>query len=82
MFRDEHMNSYTIFQSAQLLERFSSLQRTGLPADKLEQRLAPESINALMTEENRAAAPRKGNSRAREVQSASGVIDDYFNLVR
>jgi len=54
MFRDEHMNSYTIFQNAQLLERFRSLQRGGFPTDKLEERFAAEAVDALMSKEQRA----------------------------
>ena len=39
---DEHMNLYTIFQCAQLLERFSALQRTGFPLHKLQKRARAE----------------------------------------
>ena len=47
MFRDEHMNLYTIFQRAQLLERFGALQRRRFPFHKLQERLAPKTVNAL-----------------------------------
>ena len=83
MFRDEHMNSYTIFQNAQLLERFRSLQRGGFPTDKLEERFASEPVNALMSEEQMSrSAPRKRNSSAGEIQSATTFIDDNLYLVR
>ena len=50
------MNLYTIFQCAQLFERFTAFQRTWFPSHKLEQHLAPESINALMAEQGRAVS--------------------------
>src|SRR5437763_10185708 len=48
MFRDEHMNLYTIFKSAQLLERFRALQRRRFPSHKIEERFAAKPVNALM----------------------------------
>ena len=50
MFRDEHMNSYTIFQSAQLLERLRAFTRTGFPAHEPQQRISSETVNPLVTE--------------------------------
>src|SRR6188472_3640983 len=43
------MNSYTIFQCAQLFERFSAFQRTWFPSYKLQQRLAAKPVNSLVT---------------------------------
>src|SRR5205823_14618333 len=49
LFRKEHMNTYTIFQWAQLLQRLCALQWTPFPSYKLQQRVAPEAVDALMT---------------------------------
>ena len=52
MFSKEHMNIYTIFQSAQLLQRLCALQRAPFPFHKLQERVAPESVDALMATED------------------------------
>ena len=50
MSRDEHMNSYTIFQCAQLLEGFEPLAGRLRPVHKSQQRMASKTIDALVTE--------------------------------
>jgi hypothetical protein len=51
MFRDEHMNLYTIFKSAQLLERLRAFARRAFPADEFEQRRPPERVNPLVSQD-------------------------------
>ena len=50
MFRDEHMNPYTIFKRAQLLERFRLFERRWFPFHELKERLTPKSVDALVTQ--------------------------------
>src|ERR1700730_7343423 len=57
MFRDEHMNPYTILHRAQLLERFGSLQWRRFPLHKLQQHRAAEAVNALMAQKQGAVIP-------------------------
>src|SRR5438309_11455959 len=76
------MNRYTIFQCAQLLERFSALQRTWFPSHKLKQRPAPESINALVTKKQRAPVFLwSRDRRTREIKSVATKIENDFHLV-
>src|SRR5437773_3717424 len=76
------MNRYTIFQCAQLLERFSALQRTRFPFYKLEQCVAPESINALVTKKQRAPVFLwSRDHRTREIKSIAAKIENDFHLV-
>src|SRR5690242_20171686 len=83
MFRDEHINTYTIFKSAQLFERFGALQRGWVPFHELEQHLAAESVDALMAQifHSRKIA-WEGDGGAREIEGASRQIDNNFYLMR
>src|SRR5437868_1503224 len=92
------MNLYTIFQCAQLLQRFSAFQRTRLPAYKLEQRLASETVDSLVTEqggalsrsllssggglETAASFRLEWDRSTREIKSAAAKIENDFHLVR
>src|SRR5262249_35411318 len=76
------MNSYTIFQCAQLLERLGAFQRSGFPRYKLQKGVAPETVDALMTKSQRAILLLKWNRRAREIESVSSKINNHFDLVR
>ena len=79
---DEHMNLYTIFQCAQLLQRLCALQRTRFPLHKLQERVAPKTVDALMakiTNTGRVGGVRDHASR--EVESAIIPIQDNFDLV-
>src|ERR1022692_1575852 len=78
------MNSYTIFKSAQLLERFSLFERRWFPFYELEQRLAAKAVDALMAQNLGACASilGKGDSASREVKSVSGKIENHLHLVR
>ncbi len=51
------MNFYTIFQRAQLFQRFRPLQRRPLPFYKSQKRFTPESINALVPKKQEAVVP-------------------------
>ena len=82
MFRDEHMNSYTIFQSAQLLEGLSPFQWARFPTNEPEEQIAAETINALVPQKNGATAPRIGNWRSRKIKSTAFRVDHNFHLVR
>src|SRR6266508_3369526 len=76
------MNLYTIFQCAQLLERFSAFQRTWFPFHKLKQRLTPKSVNALVTEKQRApVGPWSRDRRTREIKSVAAKIENDLHLV-
>src|SRR5207253_8664333 len=91
------MNLYTIFQCAQLLQRLCAFQRTRFPAYKLEQRLASETVNSLMTKQGGAlsrslpfsaggletAAPfrLKWDRSTREIKSAAAKVENDFHLV-
>ena len=83
MFRDEHMNSYTIFKSAQLFERFGAFQRSWFPFHELEQHLAAESVDTLMAQifHSRKIA-RVWDGGAREIERAPRKIDNNFHLMR
>ena len=83
MFCDEHMNFYTIFQRAQLLETFSALQRGRFPSHKLEKRIATKTVNTLMPQmANTGTLGGIGDKTSREVKSAIIQIYDDFVLVR
>jgi len=56
MFGNEHMNIYAIFQCAQLFQRLCALQRTRLPFNEPQERVAPEAVNALMAKKQGAIA--------------------------
>ena len=58
MFRDEHMNPYTIFKRAQLLERLRFFEWRRFPFHELKQRLAPKSVDALVPQKQGAAVSR------------------------
>ena len=82
MFSKEHMNIYTIFQSAQLLQRFCALQRAPFPFHKLQERVAPESVDALMTKISylrRIAG--EGDRSAGKIKCAAACIDNDLDLV-
>src|ERR1700694_5674980 len=84
MFRDEHMNLYTIFERAQLFERFGALQRGRFPFHELQQRAAPKPVNALVPQifnRSRAVA-REGDGVAGEVKRIAVKIDNYLYLMR
>ena len=57
MFRDEHINSYTIFESAQLFEGFGTLERARFPGDESKQGRAAEGVDALVSQKDRASIP-------------------------
>src|ERR1700752_3827660 len=90
------MNLYTIFKCAQLLETFPALPRHPFPLGKPEQRVAPETINALMAKHQGVVGPGsttllfggpfrpvgKGNRFAKEVDRCSGRIDRHLYLMR
>src|SRR6266496_3207515 len=76
------MNPYTIFQCAQLLERFSAFQRTWFPSHKLKQRFTPKSVNALVTEKQRApVGPCSRDRRSREIKSVAAKVENDLHLV-
>src|SRR3954453_13215618 len=84
MFCDEHMNSYTILQRSQLLERFSAFKRRWFPADEAQQKVARVAVDALMTK--RANGPTRvtheRNRTAREVERAAVRTEYDFHLMR
>src|SRR6266513_2732500 len=84
MFRDEHMNLYTIFKSAQLLERFCALQRRRFPPHKIKQRFAAKTVDALMPQilYRGGAVAREGDRVARKVKRFAVKIDDHLHLMR
>src|SRR6266487_293050 len=84
MFRDEHMNLYTIFKSAQLLERLGPLQWRRFPFHKLQEGLSPKTVNALMTQipYRRGAIAREGDSVARKIERVAAKIDNHLYLMR
>src|SRR5437763_14296676 len=70
MFHDEHMNLYTIFESAQLFERFGALQWRRFPPHKIKERFSPKTVNALVPQilyRHRSIA-REGDRVARKVK--------------
>ena len=79
---DEHMNSYTIFQCAQLLKRLGTFQRSGFPPHKLQEGVAPETVEALMAKRQGAILLVEWDRRAREIEGVSSKINNYFDLVR
>src|SRR6266567_7738574 len=84
MFRDEHMNLYTIFKSAQLLEGLAALQWRRLPFHKSQKCLAPKTVDALVPQISyrRGAIAREGDGVARKVECVAAKIDNHFHLVR
>src|SRR4029077_6255764 len=83
MSREKHMNLYTIFKRAQLLERFGALQRRRFPAHEIKKRFAAKTVNALMAQIfywNRAIAG-KGDRVAREIERVAVEIDNHFHLM-
>ena len=84
MFRDEHMNLYTIFQSAQLLEPFGPLQRRRFPFHKLQECLAPKAINALVPQifHPHGTVAREGDGETRKVERVAAKVDYYLHLMR
>src|SRR6266446_2796428 len=83
MFRDEHMNFYTIFKSPQLLERFGTLKWRGFPFYKLQQRSAPRSVDALMPQIHHAygAIVRKWDGEPRKIERVAAKIDNDLHLM-
>ena len=84
MFREKHMNLYTIFEHAQLLEGLRTFQRRRFPFHEIEERSAPKSVDPLMPhilDRDRAVA-REGDRVARKVNRIVVAIDNYFYLVR
>jgi hypothetical protein len=91
---DEHMNLYTIFQCAQLLERLSTFEPSGFPLHELQEGVPTKTVDALMTKGQEAALFLFGglntatpwrlewNGDAREIEGVSSKIDNHFNLVR
>ena len=65
---DDHLNSYSILQRAQLLERFRPFQRRRFPPDEAQEQFARVSVNALVPKirDARASASRAKGSRSRE----------------
>src|SRR6266700_4324153 len=84
MFRDEHMNLYTIFKSAQLLERLGALQWRRLPFHKLQKCLALKTVDALVPQISyrRGTIVREGDGVARKVECVAAKIDNHFHLMR
>src|SRR5205814_10052008 len=90
---DEHMDLYTSFPRAQLLERRSAFQRTADPLHELPEGVPPKTVYTLMTKRQRAALALFGglhadarsrlewNRGAREIEGVSGKIDNHFDLV-
>src|SRR5438477_8293490 len=84
MFRDEHMNLYTIFKGAQLFERLCPLERRHFPPHKIKQRLAAKTVDPLMPQVfywNRPIA-REGDCVTRKVKCIAAKIDNHFHLMR
>ena len=82
MFSKEHMNIYTIFQSAQLLQRLSAFQWTRLPFHELQERVPPEPVDTLMTKIfylRRIAGV--GDRSPGKIKCAPACIDNHFDLV-
>ncbi len=68
MSSNEHMNFYTIFQGAQLLQRLSALQRALFPLNKLEERIPAKSVDTLMAQvANAGRFGGVGDNASREV---------------
>src|ERR1700730_4023972 len=84
MFRDEHMNLYTIFKSAQLFERLRALQRRRFPPHKIEKSSAAKTVNALMPQifDRDGPIAREGDRVARKVKRVALGIDDDLHLMR
>src|SRR5580704_5609856 len=78
------MNSYTIFKSAQLLERFSLFERRRPPFHKLEQRLAAKAVDTLMAQNLDAGVSilGEGDWASRKVESVTGKIENHLHLMR
>ena len=56
MFREEHMNPYSIFKGAQLLEGFGALAWRLFQTHKLQERSTAKTVNALMAQDLQGAA--------------------------
>jgi hypothetical protein len=84
MVREKHMNLYTIFKRAQLFERFRALEWRRFQPNKVEQRFAPKTVDALVTQilDRDRTIARKRDRIARKVNRVIVPIDDYLNLVR
>src|SRR5947208_2030357 len=78
---DEHMNSYTIFQRAQLLERFGFLQRTRFPPHKLQKQFAPKTIDSLMAKIPIDGPPGVGDCGAREIERSIIEPENHLHLM-
>ena len=94
MFRDEHMNSYTIFQSAQLLERLRALARRWFQLHEFQQCGSPKRVDPLMPQQGMTPKAFVSHIRvdgweavipwsfAREIESDTVTIDHDFDLVQ
>src|SRR5690349_4196570 len=81
---EKHMNLYTIFKRAQLLERLRAFQWCRFPFHKIEKRFASKSIHTLMSQilnRNRSIT-REGDWVAREINRVMVVIDNHLHLIR
>ena len=78
----EHMNIYTIFQSAQLLQRLCALERASFPVHKPQERVAPEPVDTLMTKiVYRRRIAGEGDRSSGKIKCAPACIDNDLDLV-
>src|SRR5215471_20008496 len=84
MFREKHMNLYTIFERAQLLEGLGALQRRRFPSHEIEERFPAKTINALMAQIFYwgCAIAREGDGVAGKVKRVAVKIDNHLHLMR
>jgi hypothetical protein len=80
MFREKHMNRYTIFERAQLFQRFRTFSLRLFPFHKSKQRVSSEAVNSLMPQHFRSA--RRGPDRTPEIKRGAVSIDNHFDLMR
>ena len=78
------MNLYTIFEWAQLFERFCAFQRCAFRPHEVEQRPAPKTVDPLVPKIFywNGAIAREGDRVPREIKRVALVIDDDLYLVR
>src|SRR5690242_20543218 len=83
MFRDKHMNLYTIFKRAQLLEAIGAFKRRRYCTHEIKQGAASKSIHPLMPQifDRRGVIAREGDWVTREVKRIPINIENDLHLV-
>src|SRR5947207_7272675 len=76
---NDHSNSYSILQRAQLLEGFGPLQRRRFPADEAKKQFPRVTVDALVTQIQRQGC---WNWRAREIEGLAFLVQHDLYLIR